>query len=296
MAAGTVNAVATEEPEGISINDWQFIRDLKRLKELRSFLIQEAIDVSPEGPNASSFGHLSSLRYAQNGRAPTQAEWSNVELYTQALFRLLNEPLKRRFLLGDIPAWMAWLPILLAGIALLALIGAIVMDGAFTSSNTRSAFTLSFYLVWLICLGGIGSVAFIGMNALSVQQDITFDISNRRLMVLRIALGALFGLVLTLPFGFDGFMKFITGIRTGSPTNPGSSQTPGLTTQAVLLLLPFILGFSTSLVITILNRLVDAVQAFFGKAGGSERSQPSPATSATAQQTSRTPTPTSSVI
>jgi len=33
---------------------------------------------------------------------------------------------------------------------------------------------------------------------------------------------------------------------------------------------PFIFGFSTSLVIMILNRLVDAVQAFFGKPGVAE--------------------------
>jgi hypothetical protein len=54
-------------------------------------------------------------------------------------------------------------------------------------------------------MGAIGSVAFIGMNALSVQQDVTFDLNNDRLMVLRIVLGALFGIVLTLPFGFTQF-------------------------------------------------------------------------------------------
>jgi hypothetical protein len=104
------------------------------------------------------------------------------------------------------------------------------------------------------------------MNALSVQQDVTFDLSTRRLMLLRIALGALFGLVLTLPFGFEGFMEFIAGITSGShpvsAEQPQQSKTFGVT---LLLLLPFILGFSTSLVIMILNRLVDAVQAFFGK-------------------------------
>ncbi len=44
----------------------------------------------------------------------------------------------------------------------------------------------------------------------------------------------------------------------------------------MLLLLPFVLGFSTSLVIMILNRLVGAVQAFFGKSGTGDGSQATP--------------------
>jgi hypothetical protein len=252
----------------VSVNDEHFIRDLKRLKELRSFLIQEAINVNPGDSGVLSFGRLNLLQHSDKGRAPTQEEWSAVEFHTQTLFRQLTEPLRRRFILGEIPSWVSILPILLALAALAALVGAVLFH------HMGARVSLPFYLVWLMCLGAIGSVAFIGMNALSLQQDITFDLTNRRLMVLRIALGALFGLVLTLPFGFQGFVEFIAGI---SRTAPGSdSALPQekitVTTQALLLLLPFILGFSTSLVIMILNRLVDAVQSFFGKSGASARS------------------------
>ena len=45
----------------------------------------------------------------------------------------------------------------------------------------------------------------------------------------------------------------------------GSSQGADLTKQAVMLLLPFVLGFSTSLVIMLLNQFIEGVQAFFGK-------------------------------
>jgi hypothetical protein len=240
----------------LRINDGQFIHDLKRLKELRSFLIQEAINISPGESDPLSFGTLNLLRYDIQGRAPTEEEWSKVELYTQTLFRLLTEPLRRRFILGGIPMWVSALPIMLALLALAALFGA--------TKNTGSIQLLC-YLGWLISLGAIGSVAFIGMNALSVQQDITFDLTNRRLMILRIALGSLFGLVLTLPFGVDRFKEFILGINGVASSLPEPGKT--VTNQALLLLLPFILGFSTSLVIMILNRLVEAVQAFFGKPG-----------------------------
>jgi hypothetical protein len=114
-------------------------------------------------------------------------------------------------------------------------------------------------------LGAIGAVAFVGMNALSLQSDITFDLTNNRLVILRIVLGALFALVITLPFGFGGFVAFCQSIASGKLDSDVQ-----LSTQAILLLLPFILGFSTSLVIMILNRLLDAIQAFFGKSGASE--------------------------
>jgi hypothetical protein len=45
---------------------------------------------------------------------------------------------------------------------------------------------LPFYLLWLMSLGATGAVAFIGTNVLSVQEDATFDLTNTRLMALRI--------------------------------------------------------------------------------------------------------------
>jgi hypothetical protein len=121
-------------------------------------------------------------------------------------------------------------------------------------------------VVWLASLGAIGSISFVGMNALSVQDDATFDISNTKLLVLRISLGALFGVVLTLPFGFNSFTTFIDLLlQGGSQTPEGSQPLKEVPLQSLLLLLPFVLGFSTSLVIMILNQFVDAIQSFFGK-------------------------------
>jgi hypothetical protein len=257
-----------DEPDNIvsnSINDEHFIRDLNRLKELRSFLIQEAIFLGPDESSTLQFGRLNLLRHREDGRSPTQNEWSEVERLTQALFGRLSEPLRRRFLLGEIPSWMSLLPILFAVVALVALVVAVVVRHQSFLGRVLGDNVLPYYLIWLMSLGAIGAVAFIGMNALSVQQDITFDLTNQRLMLLRITLGALFGLVLTLPFGFTGFKDF-TAVLSGN--NPTGSDPQKITTQALLLLFPFILGFSTSLVIMVLNRLVDAVQAFFGKASG----------------------------
>jgi hypothetical protein len=255
------------KPDAYSINDEQFIKDLQQLKKLRSFLIKEAVKLEVTDRNAFAFGALNLLRYHPFGRLPTEPEWSQVEFLTQSLFQLPTEAIRRKFVLGGIPWWMSGLPMIFALVGLISLVLSIVSQQTnLLGLATIRANILPFYLVWLMSLGAIGSIAFIGMNALSVQDDATFDLSNTRLMVLRISLGALFGLVLTLPFGFVGFVQFITGIANGAPAAPTTESSGAeVTTQALRLLLPFILGFSTSLVILILNRLVEAVQGFFGK-------------------------------
>src|SRR5208337_4226228 len=231
-----------------AISDYQFIRDLKQLKELRSFLIREAVTISD--PTALSFGRLNLLQFHADGEAPTLEEWSDLELHTRTLFGLLTEPLRRKFILGEIPAWLGALAVVLAFISLLTLIVAERVAVGSTTYEAMGKGTLPFYLIWIMSLGALGSVAFIGMNALALQHDLTFDPASPRLMTLRIVLGAVFGLVLTLPFGFPVFEQFLAVLcgwgedvkngRLGNPT--------GFTTQALLLLLPFILGFSTSLV------------------------------------------------
>jgi hypothetical protein len=270
-------------PLNTRINDERFMQDLGRLKELRSFLIQKAVGVGMSDASALEFGRLNLLRRNHlpdnMGRDPSAEEWQQVERHTRMLFSLLTPTLRRRFVLGAVPAMLAWLPLILALIALVALILAIVSPNLdLLRMGSLGANVLPFYLVWLMSLGAIGAIAFIGMNALSVQEDISFDLTNKRLIVMRIALGALFGLVLTLPFGFQEFLDFCKAIVNGNQILLPGTQPPAVTIQATMLVLPFILGFSTSLVILILNRFVDAVQGFFGRrnyaVGGSPTTPP----------------------
>jgi len=259
------STTSSTPPPEYGVSDDHFIRNLKRLKELRSFLIEQA--VCPPGQATLVLGHLNLLRFDSAGRMPTEQEWSLVESQTQELFAFLTPPLRRKFLMGNIPQWITWLAIAFAIAAVASLVASLI---TLAVSTTQAAeFTgaefhqlplalVPLYVFWLLSLGAIGSIAFIGMNALSVQEDATFDLTNARLMCLRIILGALFGLVLALPFGFRDFVIFCAELKSGSAN-------ASFTMQAVMLLLPFVLGFSTSLVIMILNRLVEAVQTFFGK-------------------------------
>jgi hypothetical protein len=247
------------------INDEEYIADLRKLKELRSFLIEQAEQLRGKGESEKlSFGRLNLLRYKPGGRSPTQEEWDALEDLTQELFRHLSDPLRRRFLSSRLPWWVPHLAAALGCAAILSLVGCTLTWG-------RGGYEriIPFYILWLCSLGAIGSISFLGMNALSVQDDATFDLTNAKLLVLRITLGSLFGVVLALPFGFNSFTGFIGQLlspnSTSSSAAGAATSAAGLTVESLTLLLPFILGFSTSLVIMILNRFVKSVETFFGQ-------------------------------
>src|SRR5712692_2664941 len=108
--------------------------------------------------------------------------------------------------MGEIPCWVTVVALDCALIAVIAFAMSIMLSasGAAVGSPddlATKSLMLPPYIVWLTALGALGSIAFIGMNVLSVQEDATFDLTNERLMILRIALGGLFGLILGLPFG-----------------------------------------------------------------------------------------------
>ena len=268
-AAADNAALRTTSPPDLdfAINDQTFYAALQRLKDLRNFLYQEAVPVDPTGAAALEMGNLNALYLHPHGRAPTVQEWNHVEKQTQAIFLSLTPPLRRKFLMGGTPWIVAWLPIYFLGLAGLSLFFAVI---TIQQQDWPFFWMLLSYLIWLATLGAIGALAFIGMNALSIQDDITFDLTNTRLMLLRVALGALFAVVLTLPFGYAEFLTFCA--RIAQPfqqliAKPASEPTDAsvLTREAVFLLLPFVLGFSTSVVILILNQTIEAAQVFFGR-------------------------------
>ncbi len=246
-----------------AINDDDFMCSIHRLKELRDFLNQEAIPVTPDKTDPLPATALFRLHSSKSGRAPTDMEWAAVDVHLQRRLALLTDPLRKRFLFGEIPQWLSWLSIALVGFTIPALTCAV------TFRNGRGGLIVfPWYLAWIACMGAIGSVAFIGTNALSVQHDLTFDICNRKLMILRIGLGALFGLILTLPFGFPSFVQFTQAVNLAdlAAATPKDATIGNIPKEgAMLLLLPFVLGFSTTLVITVLNKMIDAAQAFFGR-------------------------------
>ena len=203
-----------------------------------------------------NFGALNQLQYGDSGRPPTVEEWDLLDARSQTLGSYLDDQLRSRFQLRQTANLIAWLPIFFIVIALFSLVSA-------TVASDRPTLLLA-YLFWTICLGGLGAIAFLSVNALSIQTDVTFDLADKSLLAVRIVLGSFLGLVLSIPFGFDGFVAFCESMRRAAPSTETSNTIVSVRLQAALLLLPFIVGFSTSLVILILKRFVESIAVFFG--------------------------------
>ncbi|WP_027803862.1 hypothetical protein [Paraburkholderia dilworthii] len=231
--------------EEIKIGDREFIDDVGALKEVHSFLLKQGVATDTAG-----LGPLRSLVYEKKARPPNLVEWEAFDHCSHGLYSQLTPDLRLRFLATQAPSGIVRLAI---GMALLAILSCTI---ALVLGNAGVRYSAIWFAIWAAALGVLGAVAFVSMNVLAIQNDITFDFSNKRLTWLRIALGGLFGLVITFPVGYPYFVEFISKF-----SEPPSKEQMG---RASFLLLPFVLGFSTTVVIAVLGRLMQGVQALFG--------------------------------
>ncbi len=118
------------------------------------------------------------------------------------------------------------------------------------------------YIFWLATTGALGSAAFIFVNALNIQVDPHVDITSRTFVQLRLILGALFSATLSFPFVYPYVWKFADTLRELEGPQHKIPDTPLY--DGLLLLFPFVLGFSTPLVLAILNQAVESVRTLFG--------------------------------
>ena len=253
-----------------AIRDSRFTNQFATLTSLKTLLLTQGVCIREEDAPLLSFGKLNHLRYDEKGRLPTVEEWEQLDKHSQKLFSYLDDGLRKRFELSQTANLIAGLPwlfifVALLFVALLSLITAIF-------AVDRNLLLLGCYFLWTALLGAIGAIAFLSMNTLSIQKDITFDFTNKSLLAVRIGLGSLFGFFLSMPFGFYSFVTFWESVSRRTPA-PGTAH---FSLEAALLLLPFVLGFSTSLVILVLSRFVESITVFFGGRHGSDGSSKPP--------------------
>jgi hypothetical protein len=240
------------------ITDEEFLRQLFLLRRTRHFLIAEgvpAITPSSGGESPFSLGRLNLIRrlnFPVKSRLPTLEDWLLLEEKQAGLQSLFNTELQYHFRLQATQRMITGLPVLLLLVAFAALFVAVFPPHVLF---TEAAWRFDAYLMWTSCLGGLGAIGFLAVNSLAIQHDATFDMSNQGLVAMRIVLGMLFGSIVSLPFCFPYFKEF-----TGWVLNGGDLDAR----HGVLLLVPFLLGFSTSLVMAVLNRMARSIETLFG--------------------------------
>jgi hypothetical protein len=273
------------------ITDDEFQRQLLLLRRTRRFLIAEGVPAATNAGSESPFslGRLNLIRarsrvfLPERSRPPTLEDWLLLEEKQDGLQRFFNTELQRRFHLQATQRIITGTPIfllLVAGIALALAVCPPTMnlnplsEGGTPPDVIQAGWRFGAYLGWTSCLGGLGAIGFLAVNSLAIQDDATFDISNQSLVAMRIVLGALFGCIVPLPFCFPYFKEFTAWVLNGGDVNAG---------RGVLLLVPFLLGFSTTLVMAVLNRMISGIETMFGierrAAKGARRTTDTPAIS-----------------
>ena len=119
-------------------------------------------------------------------------------------------------------------------------------------------------LGWVVSMGCIGAIASLDMQAIKGMEGKSVpDIKSLPQVILRVSLGGVFALALTFPWESDCFTDLCYSMGTGRSFKGDE----GVSLRALVLILPFLLGFSTPLVMSIINQLNAAVLSFFGQLG-----------------------------
>jgi hypothetical protein len=189
-------------------------------------------------------------------------EWQQVEKHIIMLSKHLNDE-QMKYVKGSYISsiLLKRTTILLLCFSIITLITALIVGDShsvlYTNVVVRSFFLLSF-TCWLATTGALGAAAFIYVNALHIQVDPKVDITSHHLDVMRLILGALFAVILVIP-GYQQFQEFAEALFSYDHTKIQFYY-------SLLLLLPFLLGFSTPLVLNILGRFILSARTFFGLA------------------------------
>jgi hypothetical protein len=282
---------ATASPAN-AISDREFIKTIQTVKAFKTYLSdagarlakdKSGADKPPRDPAAAVTSREDDLDvyrfyayfYDSKGRRPTSEEWFRLSSLKDLVFSRQEGRVVASFYRSQPLFWIKLLPGWLLLAAIMAFLATAASRGLIDSITVplSAAVTLLSYLVWTLSLGALGATAYLAVNALGLETDNPFDITDLNSVVIRITIGGVFGFIIALTVSLPAFAqfsdtawRFATSLAAQKAAAEGSqAPTPGLDIDLVVkVLLPFILGFSTSLVLTILNRLVIVVETFFG--------------------------------
>jgi hypothetical protein len=137
------------------------------------------------------------------------------------------------------------------------------------SGSGGHAGTVLFVASWAIALGGLGAISSIFLHLLRFIPEQVTNSGDEFEVIGRIVLGCLFSLVLSITLNRDlfDFIEWLQRDNAGVGVLPaGARGEPGANkpTLGFMVLAPFLLGYSISLVLNVLEKLVTAVEVTLG--------------------------------
>jgi len=209
---------------------------------------------------------LGTLHYSPNGRAASVEEWQNLYAVSQEFVSQLPSEMVATFSIWRQRKFFGFFPVIFSLIGFLALVGT-YLNKAYAEPNSELYWfvTLISVLSWTCALGGLGTSAFFGTSLLAQLASVSHndqaklkEITDNNYLRTRLMIGILFASVLGLPFGYASLN------RASSSLYSDVIWDDNLLTTIMHIMTPFLLGFSTTLVLSILDRIIEGIRTILG--------------------------------
>ena len=267
-ARGVSEADATLSPV---VNDKRFFRQLTQLVKLKQFFFEEKVKFDLAAIDQVDLGNLNNLRYGRNGRSPTAKEWRLLDEKLAILSSHLTDDLRQRIRIRELGLFFGTMPLVFLSGAVASLIFYNVLPIMMPNTTSPLYYFLFLFLLlsWTLTQGGLGACAFLATRVAirraetgslpEALQD-AFELTDANVLKTRILLGCLFAFLVGLPFStlaLTSLGHFIFGVGATAPA-------PLKPSESMLIFVPFLMGFSTNLVLAVMDRSILAVRALFG--------------------------------
>ena len=248
------------------ISDRRFAAQLEVIQKLKQFLFNEKVLLQSDILDDIDLGSLNNLKYAPNGRLPTEDEWKALDQKLASLTPLLTPDLRWKFRIRELQFFFVTVPIFFLIMIVITTFSLVLLMtfGKGSSILFVAPYTITF-LIWTLSQGALGACAFLCVSATvyalrgkiaSGSSYHTVDLSDESILSVRVILGALFALLIALPIG---------GKCTAIVYDAFTEDHPIPTIEDwIIVLVPFMFGFSTTLVLAIFSRIIGGISALFG--------------------------------
>ncbi len=260
----------------IGISDRRFAAQLGAIEALKQFLYDEEILIKGVHVETIDLGSLNNLKYAADGRLPTEDEWRALDQKLVALTPMLTPELRWKLRVRQLSFFFRTLPIISILASVVTTYCLIVINELIADHN--SVLYVILYtgtnIVWTISQGALGACAFLSISvmaliskkrALSDGLYPAVDITDKTILAARVILGALFALLLGLPVAGSALATIWLSFKSGARPPPINDY--------ILVLAPFMFGFSTTLVLSIFDRIVKGIGVLFGVSRETKRGE-----------------------
>jgi hypothetical protein len=219
------------------------------------------------------------MRYSPTGRAASEEEWQKLYTISQGIASQLPLQIATAFSIWRLRTFFSLFPLIFLIMGIIALEATYLKGYTAEGSGWYYFIGLAAVLSWTCALGGLGTSAFFGTSLLAQLASATSndqaklkEITDYNYLQTRLMIGILFAFVLGLPFGHLSLVTASASLYEDVIWNAE------LVTTVMHILAPFLLGFSTALVLAILERLIEGVKTTLGVGQAIQQHPPAPAT------------------